>query len=122
MMDTLRYSGTSVLTKSTWRNTPEYGILHIKGDEIDVACNMKGREQGCVREYGGKTERNGLDWIDLAQDMRQWNSLVKTVTSLRVSKVPERWPVHGFSRSSLHEVGVCHEVPAECLGNVPSSN
>jgi hypothetical protein len=29
-------------------------------------------------------EWDGMDWIDLAQDMDQWRALVKTVKNLRV--------------------------------------
>jgi hypothetical protein len=29
-------------------------------------------------------ERDGMDWIDLAQDMDQWRALVNTVMSLRL--------------------------------------
>jgi hypothetical protein len=29
-------------------------------------------------------EWDGIDWIDLAQDMDQWRALVNTVTNLRV--------------------------------------
>jgi hypothetical protein len=32
----------------------------------------------------GEIELNGVDWIDLAQDMDQWKALVKTVMNLRV--------------------------------------
>jgi hypothetical protein len=33
-----------------------------------------------LREIG----RNGMDWIDLAQDRDQWRALVNTVLNLRV--------------------------------------
>jgi hypothetical protein len=32
----------------------------------------------------GETGWNGMDWIDLAQDMYQWRALVNTVMNLRV--------------------------------------
>jgi hypothetical protein len=32
-----------------------------------------------------KTEWDGMDWIDLAQDRDQWRGLVNTVMNLRVS-------------------------------------
>jgi hypothetical protein len=31
-----------------------------------------------------KTEWDGMDWIDLAQDREQWRALVNTVMNLRV--------------------------------------
>jgi hypothetical protein len=31
-----------------------------------------------------ETEWDGMDWIDLAQDMDQWRALVNTVMKLRV--------------------------------------
>jgi hypothetical protein len=33
MMDVLRSSDTSILTRATWRNIPEDGILHSQGRE-----------------------------------------------------------------------------------------
>jgi hypothetical protein len=33
-----------------------------------------------LREIGG----DGVDWIDMAQDMDQWRALVSTVLNLRV--------------------------------------
>jgi hypothetical protein len=33
-----------------------------------------------LREIG----RNGMDWINVAQDMDQWRALVNTVMNLRV--------------------------------------
>jgi hypothetical protein len=32
----------------------------------------------------GEIEWDGMDWIDLAQDMDQWRALVNTVMNLRV--------------------------------------
>jgi hypothetical protein len=33
-----------------------------------------------------ETGRDGMDWIDLAQDRDQWRALLNTVMNLRVSK------------------------------------
>jgi hypothetical protein len=32
----------------------------------------------------GKIEWDGVDWIDMSQDMDQWRALVNTVMNLRV--------------------------------------
>jgi hypothetical protein len=45
---------------------------------------------------------NGVDWIDLAQDMDQWKALVNTVMKLRVSQNGGKFfsgcTICGFSR------------------------
>jgi hypothetical protein len=54
-------------------------------------------------------ERNGMDWIDLAQDRDQWMAPVNTVMNLRVpqnvGKFLSSCRIGGFSRrAQLHEV------------------
>jgi hypothetical protein len=51
---------------------------------------------------------NGLDWIDLAQDMDQWRDFVNTVINLRVPQNARKFlsgcTVGGFSRrAQFHE-------------------
>jgi hypothetical protein len=56
-------------------------IKMIKSRRIKWAVHVaRMGEKMDLREIGW----NGMDWIDLAQDMDQWRALVNTVTNLRV--------------------------------------
>jgi hypothetical protein len=38
-----------------------------------------------IKIYLTEIERDGMDWIELAQDRDQWRALVNTVMNLRVT-------------------------------------
>jgi hypothetical protein len=78
-------------------------------DEMDRACSTNGEKKNAYRILMGKSEgkrplgrprrrwvynikmdlreigRDGIDWIDLAQDRDQWRALENTIMNLRVS-------------------------------------
>jgi hypothetical protein len=46
--------------------------------------SQKERDHWEDKDIGRWTRWDGMDWIDLAQDMDQWRALVHTVMNLRV--------------------------------------
>jgi hypothetical protein len=83
-------------------------VNQVKEDEMGRACRRNGEKRNAYRILVGEPEgknpserprcrwvdtinmdlreigRDGMDWIDLAQDRDQWRVLVNTVMNLRV--------------------------------------
>jgi hypothetical protein len=71
-----------------------------------------------------ETGWDGMDWIDLAQDMNQWRALVNTEMNLRVPKYAGRFlsssRIGGSSRRA--QLRECHIVFAMNTGYFPEQH
>jgi hypothetical protein len=104
----------------------------MEKNEMGGACSKYGGEERCIRFWWGNlTERDhleepgvdgritlgwifrkwyvGMDWVDLAQDMDRWRTLVNVVTNLWVPQnagnfLTSREPVSFSRRTLLHGV------------------
>jgi hypothetical protein len=85
--------------------TKYYQVDEIKEDDIDGACNMHGRYEKCIQNFGRRKLRGrkrckcednirmylrkirweNVNWINLAQERDQWQSIVNTEIRFRVA-------------------------------------
>jgi hypothetical protein len=111
-------------------------IIKIKSKEVEVGreCSITGGEEECMYDIGGKyrrndttgkkderrwvdniksdlrgIERDGMVWIDVAQDRDQWSALVNTVMYLPSGSI-ECCSI-GDSSRRIGSVSECEVVP-----------